>query len=77
MPLMEKITRKSKVLILNFPNNPTGAVMGRDDLEGIADIVCDHDLLVISDEVYAELTYDGSACCTSLRLMGCGRGQSP
>jgi aminotransferase len=58
--VMEKITKKSKVLILNFPNNPTGAVMGKDDLSAIADIVNDHDLLVISDEVYAELTYTGS-----------------
>jgi len=58
--LMEKVSKKSKVLILNFPNNPTGAVMKRDDLKAIADIVIDHDLLVISDEVYAELTYEGS-----------------
>lgn len=58
--LMEKLTGKSKVLIINFPNNPTGAVMRREDLRGIADIVTDHDLLLISDEVYSELTYDGS-----------------
>jgi len=58
--LMEKITPKSKVIILNFPNNPTGAVMRREDLEAIADIAIDHDLLVISDEVYAELTYEGA-----------------
>ena len=57
--LMERITGKSKVLIINFPNNPTGAVMRREDLKGIADIAIDHDLLVISDEVYSELTYDG------------------
>ncbi len=57
--IMERITGKTKALILNFPNNPTGAVLGRDDLRMIADIACDHDLLVISDEVYAELTYDG------------------
>ena len=57
--IMERITSRSKVLILNFPNNPTGAVLGKDDLRGIADIVNDHDLLIISDEVYAELTYDG------------------
>jgi aminotransferase len=58
--LMEQITGKSKVLIINFPNNPTGAVMRREDLKGIADIAIDHDLLVISDEVYSELTYDGT-----------------
>jgi aminotransferase len=58
--IMERITSKSKVLILNFPNNPTGAVLGKEDLRGISDIACDHDLLLISDEVYAELTYDGS-----------------
>jgi aminotransferase len=57
--LMERITGKSKVLILNFPNNPTGAVLSKDDLRGLSDIACDHDLLLISDEVYAELTYDG------------------
>jgi aminotransferase len=57
--LQEKITRKTKALMINFPNNPTGAVMNRKDLEAIADIVIDKDLLLISDEVYAELTYDG------------------
>jgi aminotransferase len=57
--LMEKIGKKSKVLIMNFPNNPTGAVMREEDISAIADIVTDHDLLLISDEVYSELTYDG------------------
>jgi aminotransferase len=57
--LQEKITRKTKALMINFPNNPTGAVMNRQDLEAIADIIIDNDLLLISDEVYAELTYDG------------------
>jgi aminotransferase len=57
--LMEKIGKKSKVLIMNFPNNPTGAVMRKEDISAIADIVTDHDLLLISDEVYSELTYDG------------------
>jgi len=57
--LQEKITGKTKALMINFPNNPTGAVMNRKDLEAIADIVIDKDLLLISDEVYAELTYDG------------------
>ncbi len=57
--LMEKITPKTKVLMINYPNNPTGGVMGKDDLKAIADILIDHDLLLISDEVYSELTYDG------------------
>src|SRR5512136_1039503 len=58
--LMEKLTRKSRVLVLNFPNNPTGGIMGTDEINAIADVVVDHDLLVISDEVYSELTYEGS-----------------
>ncbi len=58
--LMERVTGKSKALVMNFPNNPTGAVMGREDLRAIADIVCDHDLVLISDEVYSELTYSGN-----------------
>ena len=57
--LMEKITAKSKILVMNFPNNPTGAVMQRSHLKEIADIVIDHDLLIVSDEVYSELTYAG------------------
>jgi len=58
--LMEKISKKSKALIMNFPNNPTGAVMERADLKAVADIVCDHDLVLVSDEVYSELTYSGN-----------------
>jgi aminotransferase len=57
--LQEKITPATKALIINFPNNPTGAVMRGEDLRALADIVTDHDLLLISDEVYAELTYEG------------------
>jgi len=63
--LQEKITKKSKALILNFPNNPTGAVMRREDLGPIADLVIDNDLLLISDEVYAELTYEGEHVATA------------
>ncbi len=55
--LLEKITPASKVLILPFPNNPTGAVMERSDLEAIARIIEEKDLFVLSDEIYAELTY--------------------
>jgi aminotransferase len=56
--LQEKITPKSKALIINFPNNPSGAIMRKEDLEPIADIVTDRDLMLISDEVYSELTYE-------------------
>lgn len=55
--LLEAITEKTKVLILPFPNNPTGAIMEREDLEKIARIVIEKELFVISDEIYAELTY--------------------
>ena len=55
--LEEHITDKTKVLILPFPNNPTGAIMERKDLEAIAEVIIKHDLFVMSDEIYAELTY--------------------
>ena len=55
--LLEKITDKTKILILPFPNNPTGAIMEREDLEKIAKIVIEKDLFVLSDEIYSELTY--------------------
>ncbi len=55
--LEEHITDKTKVLILPFPNNPTGAIMERKDLEAIAEVIIKHDIFVISDEIYAELTY--------------------
>ncbi len=51
------ITDKTKILILPFPNNPTGAIMEREDLEAIAKVIEKHDLFVISDEIYAELCY--------------------
>lgn len=53
------VTEKTKVLILPFPNNPTGAIMEKKDLEAIAEVIIKHDLFVISDEIYAELTYKG------------------
>ena len=53
------ITDKTKILLMNYPNNPTGAIMTKEDLEKIAKIVIKHDLLVISDEIYSELTYYG------------------
>lgn len=55
--VQEKLTPKTKILVLPFPNNPTGAIMEREDLEKIAKIVEENDLFVISDEIYAELTY--------------------
>ena len=57
--LEEAITDKTKLLILPFPNNPTGAIMTREELEPIAEIVKEHDLYVISDEIYSELSYKG------------------
>lgn len=57
--LLEKITDKTKILVLPFPNNPTGAVMRREDLEDIAEVIIEHDLYVLSDEIYSELTYQG------------------
>ncbi len=55
--LEEAITEKTKVLILPFPNNPTGAIMEREDLEAIAEVIIKHDIFVMSDEIYSELTY--------------------
>ena len=57
--LLAAITPKTKVLFLAFPNNPTGAVMTREDLEPIAKVCIEKDIFVISDEIYAELTYSG------------------
>ena len=51
------ITPKTKALILSFPNNPTGAIMEKEDLEAIVDVIKEHHILVISDEIYSELTY--------------------
>ena len=55
--LLEKITPKTKILVLPFPNNPTGAIMTKEDLAPIVDIIIEKDLFVISDEIYSELTY--------------------
>lgn len=57
--LEKAITPKSKLLVLPFPNNPTGAIMEREDLEAVAKVVIEHDLIVLSDEIYSELTYGG------------------
>ena len=55
--LEDAITPKTKLLVLPFPNNPTGAIMEKADLEAIAEVVVKHDLFVLSDEIYSELTY--------------------
>ena len=57
--LENAITDKTKILILPFPNNPTGAIMEKEDLEQIAKIVIERDIFVVSDEIYSELTYKG------------------
>ena len=57
--LESKITERSKLLVLPYPNNPTGAIMKREDLEEISRVVEKHNLFVLSDEIYSELTYDG------------------
>ena len=57
--LLDAITDKTKVLILPFPNNPTGAIREKEDLEAIAEVIREKDIFVISDEIYAELTYKG------------------
>ncbi len=57
--LEKAITERSKILVLPFPNNPTGAIMEREDLEKLIDLIIRNDLIVLSDEIYAELTYSG------------------
>lgn len=61
--LENAITPRTKAVIMNYPNNPTGAIMGRKDLEAIARVVAEHDIMVISDEVYECLTYNGRHTC--------------
>lgn len=57
--LEKKVTPRTRALLVNFPNNPTGATLDREHTEALADFACRHDLLLISDEVYSELTYEG------------------
>ena len=57
--LEKKVTPRTRALLINFPNNPTGATLTRADTEALADFVIRHDLILISDEVYSELTYEG------------------
>lgn len=69
--ILEKITDKTKLLVLPFPNNPTGATLDRKDLEEIAEVCIDKDIFVLSDEIYSELTYNGEhvsiACISGMR----------
>lgn len=67
--LRDKITDKTKLLILPFPNNPTGAVMEKHDLEAIADVIRGTDILILSDEIYSALTY-GSKHCSIIEIEG-------
>ncbi len=57
--LQEALTDKTKLLVLPFPNNPTGAIMEKEDLEAIAQVIIEHDIFVLSDEIYSELSYKG------------------
>lgn len=68
--LLGAITDKTKVLILSYPNNPTGAIMTREDLLPIAKIAVEKDIIVISDEIYSELTYSEEPHCSIASLPG-------
>ncbi len=68
--LREKITPRTKALVLPFPNNPTGAVMRREHLEAIAEVIKDTDIIVLSDEIYSEMTYGGEKHVSFAQLPG-------
>lgn len=68
--LAKKITRRSKVLMLNFPNNPTGATQSASELKKIAALCQKHDLIVLTDEIYSELTYDDAEHVSITSLPG-------
>ena len=57
--ILEKVTDKTKLLVLPFPNNPTGAILEEEDLKSIAEVCVEKDIIVLSDEIYSELTYNG------------------
>ena len=59
--LLEKITDKTKLLVLSYPNNPTGAIMTYEDLKEIYEVIKDRDIMVLSDEIYDELNYSGKS----------------
>lgn len=60
--LLENITDKTKILVLPFPNNPTGAIMSKEELAELVPIIIEKDIFVISDEIYSEMTYKGKHC---------------
>lgn len=68
--LLAAITPKTKILVLAFPNNPTGAIMTREELEKIAKICIEKDIFVVSDEIYAELSYGSSRHCSIASIEG-------
>ena len=68
--LKAAITPKTKILIMPFPNNPTGAIMEREDLEALIPIIIENDLIVVSDEIYGELTYSGKKHVSIAALPG-------
>lgn len=68
--LREKITDKTKLLILPFPNNPTGAVMDRESLKAVADVIRDTNIMVMSDEIYSELTYSDEPHTSIIQIDG-------
>lgn len=68
--LLAAITPKTKILVLAFPNNPTGAIMTREELEKIAKICIEKDIFVVSDEIYAELTYGDARHCSIASIEG-------
>lgn len=68
--LEDAITEKTKILVLPFPNNPTGAVMERKDLEAIAEVIIKHDIFVMTDEIYSELSYGEEPHVSIASLLG-------
>lgn len=68
--LLSAITPKTKILVFPFPNNPTGAIMPKEELEKIAQICIDKDIFVVSDEIYSELTYGGEHHCSIASVPG-------
>jgi aminotransferase len=61
--ISQRLTDRTKAIVLSYPNNPTGAIMDRSTLQEIAELAAKHDLIIISDEIYEELTYEGTHTC--------------
>lgn len=61
--ISQRLTDRTKAIVLSYPNNPTGAIMDRSTLQEIAELAAEHDLIIISDEIYEELTYEGTHTC--------------